>query len=64
MSLPELVQEATHLAERHLVRSALERARGHAPTAADWLGITPESLSLRLIRHGLVADGDAPQLLN
>ena len=64
VSLPELVQEATHLAERHLVRSALERARGHAPTAADWLGITPESLSLRLMRHGLVADGDTPPLLN
>ena len=31
---------------------------------AGRLGITPESLSLRLIRHGLVADGDAPQLLN
>lgn len=64
VSLPELVQEATHLAEHHLIRSALERANGHLPTAADWLGITPESLSLRLARHGLVADGGAPPLLN
>lgn len=64
VSLPELMQEATHMAERYLIRSALERARGHAPTAADWLGITPESLSLRLMRHGLVADGDTPPLLN
>jgi len=64
VSLPELMQEATHLAERFLIRSALERARGHAPTAADWLGITPESLSLRLMRHGLVADGEVPPLLN
>lgn len=64
VSLPELMQEATHLAERHLIRSALERARGHAETAADWLGITPESLALRLVRHGLVADGGAPPLLN
>ncbi len=64
VSLPELMQEATHRAERYLIRSALERARGQAPTAADWLGITPESLSLRLMRHGLVADGDAPPLLN
>lgn len=64
VSLPELMQEATHLAERHLIRSALERARGHAPTAADWLGITSESLALRLMRHGLAADGDTPPLLN
>lgn len=64
VSLPELMQEATHLAERYLIRHALERSRGHAPTAADWLGITPESLALRLVRHGLVADGDAPPLLN
>ena len=64
VSLPELMQEATHLAERHLIRSALERSRGHAATAAEWLGITPESLSLRLMRHGLVADGETPPLLN
>ena len=64
VSLPELMQEATHLAERHLIRNALERARGHADSAADWLGITPESLALRLVRHGLVADGGAPPLLN
>lgn len=64
VSLPELVQEATHLAEHHLIRSALERANGHLQTAADWLGITPESLSLRLARHGLAAGGSAPPLLN
>lgn len=64
VSLPELMQEATHLAEHHLIRSALERAGGHLGTAADWLGITPESLSLRLARHGLVADSGAPPLLN
>jgi transcriptional regulator PpsR len=64
VSLPELVQEATHLAEHHLIRSALERANGHLQTAADWLGITPESLSLRLARHGLVAGGSTPPLLN
>ncbi len=64
VSLPELMQEATHLAEYHLIRSALERAGGHAATAANWLDITPESLSLRLARHGLVADGGTPPLLN
>jgi transcriptional regulator PpsR len=64
VSLPELMQEATHLAEHHLIRNALERANGQLHAAADWLGITPESLALRLARHGLVADGGAPPLLN
>ncbi len=64
VSLPELMQEATHLAERHLISSALDRARGHAATAADLLGITPDSLALRLMRHGLAADSARPQLLN
>jgi len=64
VSLPELMQEATHLAEHHLICTALERAGGHLATAADWLDITPESLALRLGRHGLVADGGAPPLLN
>jgi DNA-binding NtrC family response regulator len=60
VSLPELVEEVSHLAERHLIRNALERARGHLGTAADWLGITPEALSLRLRRHGLaLAQGQA-----
>lgn len=62
--LPELMQEASRVAERHLILAALEHANGHAPTAAGWLGITPDSLSLRLMRHGLTADGDAPSLLN
>lgn len=57
VSLPELMQEATHLAEGHLIRNALERSLGHLPMAADWLGITPESLTLRLRRHGLTALG-------
>lgn len=62
--LPELMQEASRVAERHLILAALAHAKGHAPTAAGWLGITPDSLSLRLMRHGLMADGDAPSLLN
>ncbi len=64
VSLPELMAEATHLAERHLISNALDRAHGHSATAAEWLGITPESLALRLHRHGLVAEFDAPPLLN
>lgn len=66
VSLPELMQEATHLAERHLIGAALERARGQVATAAEWLGITVDSLMLRLRRHGLPVHGvsDPSSLLN
>ncbi|MEY2687094.1 MAG: transcriptional regulator PpsR [Pseudomonadota bacterium] len=53
VSLPELVQEFSYVAERHLMRVALARSQGQAAAAADWLGITPESLALRVQRHGL-----------
>jgi PAS domain-containing protein/DNA-binding protein Fis len=68
VSLPELVQEATHLAERRLIRAAMHRAPGDLAAAADWLGIAPDSLRLRLQRHGLplgqAADGGPSTLLN
>jgi PAS domain S-box-containing protein len=64
VSLPELMQEATHLAERHLIRCALQRSGGNHATAGSWLGISPESLTLRLQRNGLQATGDSSQLLN
>jgi transcriptional regulator PpsR len=64
VSLPELMQEATHLAERHLILSALQHAHGQTAAAATWLGITPESLDLRLQRHGLTAPSALPMLLN
>ncbi len=66
-SLPELMQEVNHLAERHLIRSALQHARGHSAAAAAWLGISPDNLALRLQRHGLVAvcsRDEPPALLN
>jgi transcriptional regulator PpsR len=67
VSLPELMQEASHLAERHLILGALQQARGRLADAADWLGITPDSLGLRLRRHGLTAAAgqhQPPSLLN
>ena len=65
VSLPELMQGASHLAERHLLCDALQQARGHSASAADLLGITPESLAHRLQRHGLSAGRcDPPALLN
>jgi PAS domain-containing protein len=62
VSLPELMQQANHLSERHLIRAALQRAQGDLDDAARWLGITTDSLRLRLQRHGLQAlpDGQGP----
>jgi DNA-binding NtrC family response regulator len=74
--LPDLLQEATHLAERHLIEVALSRTHGDSQTAAQLLGISRESLALRMQRVGLGraqgglgdgggVDGDTPpKLLN
>ena len=67
IDLPALMREATRLAERHLIETALNQARGDLPAAADVLGIAPESLSLRMSRLGLPGAGAAdqpPKLLN
>ncbi|MFM2119719.1 MAG: transcriptional regulator PpsR [Pseudomonadota bacterium] len=67
VSLPELMQEASFAAERHLMRTALTRVQGDLVAAADWLGITPESLILRAQRHGLASllrpSGELPPTL-
>jgi transcriptional regulator PpsR len=58
MSLPELLLEAGRRAEEHLVSAAMARSRGDRDAAAALLGITPESLSLRLHRLGVSLDPD------
>lgn len=67
-SLPELLQEATDLAERHLIDAALARTQGEPLQAAQLLGITAESLWLRMRHHGLARTGaegsTRPGLLN
>ncbi|WP_158219718.1 transcriptional regulator PpsR [Ideonella sp. A 288] len=68
-TLPELMQEASDLAERHLLDSALARVDGDPLLAAKLLGISPENLWLRLRHHRLGVGGPgsgnaAPNLLN
>jgi transcriptional regulator PpsR len=53
LTLPELLQQATLLAERHLIEDAWSRAGGQLHSAAALLLITPEQLTLRLNQHGL-----------
>lgn len=55
--LPELLQEATDLAERHLLEAALTRTQGDAMQAAQLLGISAESLWLRMRHHRLPVVG-------
>jgi transcriptional regulator PpsR len=50
LPLADLMTEATHLAERHLVNSALEHANGNRAIAAEVLGIGLNDLGMRM-RH-------------
>lgn len=65
LALPDLVQAAAQLTERHLIKSALARSRGDRAAAATLLGIDAESLEPLLRRHGM-PDGDdgSPPALN
>jgi PAS domain S-box-containing protein len=65
--LPELLQEASELAERHLITSAMAQAGGQRERAAHRLGISEEQLLLRMQHLGLTGEGrpaGAPPLLN
>jgi transcriptional regulator PpsR len=55
LPLDDLLAELGQLAERHLVESAIARAGGRTEVAAELLGVTLESLQMRLRRHGLSA---------
>jgi transcriptional regulator PpsR len=59
-TLPELLQETTELAERHLLEAALARAQGDRLQAAQLLGIGADNLWLRLRHHGLDRSGGDP----
>ena len=57
MALPELMQQANRLAERHLLGARMQLVEGHLDTAAELLAMTRESLRARLQWHGLAIDG-------
>jgi transcriptional regulator with PAS, ATPase and Fis domain len=68
VTLPELLQEASDLAERHLIEAALKRSGSDRLQAAQLLGISPESLWLRMRHHRLGgkpgSDGAHSNMLN
>lgn len=59
MALPELMEEATRLAERHLLGAAMRRAEGRLDAAAELLVMPRDRLRARLQWHGLGMDGSA-----
>ena len=61
LRLPTLMREGTDLIERHLLLAALARAADDS-AAAQLLGISEESLLLRMRRHGLRPGGEAPAI--
>jgi transcriptional regulator PpsR len=68
-ALPDLLQEASDLAERHLIEAALSRSGGDARQAALLLGIGLDQLGQRLRHHrlgmsGHELPGTPPHLLN
>ncbi len=65
VSLPELVRDTTTLVERHFIQAALELTGGNRTTAADLLGLSRQSLYVKLRRCrmldlGAGEDGAAP----
>ncbi len=52
-SLPTLVKEAVGLIERHYISAALECADGNRTATAELLGLSRQSLYMKLNRYGL-----------
>lgn len=55
VSLKELVQEATDLIERLAIEAALQLTRDNRASAAEILGLSRQSLYVKLRRYGLAA---------
>jgi transcriptional regulator PpsR len=66
--MAELMRAVERATERQLIRTAVQRAGGLLPVAADMLGLRPEGLALRMRRLGLsvpvLGVGDAPASIN
>ena len=63
MSLPTLVRDTIDLVERHFIEAALELTGDNRTTAAEVLGLSRQTLYVKLRRHGLSAgvDSDAAE---
>lgn len=59
VSLPDLVRDTTDMVERHFITAALELTHDNRTTAAEVLGLSRQSLYVKLRRHQLQVDDDA-----
>jgi transcriptional regulator PpsR len=62
VSLPDLVKDTVEMVERHFIEAALELTRDNRTAAAEVLGLSRQSLYLKLRRHRLLpteADADS-----
>ena len=60
VSLPELLRETVELVERHFIEAALELTQDNRTAAAEVLGLSRQSLYLKLRRHRLLTpDGES-----
>jgi transcriptional regulator PpsR len=58
VSLKELVRDTTDMVERHFIDAALTLTGGNRTSAAEILGVSRQSLYVKLRRHGDPADRD------
>ncbi len=59
VSLPKLVRDTTDMVERHFIDAALELTNDNRTTAAEVLGLSRQTLYVKLRRHGIAVSGDA-----
>jgi DNA-binding NtrC family response regulator len=58
VSLKNLVRDTTDLVERHFIEAALETTDDNRTSAAEVLGVSRQSLYMKLKRYGLGGDVD------
>jgi transcriptional regulator PpsR len=59
VSLPDLVRDTSDLVERHFIKAALDMTGNNRTTAAEVLGLSRQSLYVKLRRHRLQPDDAA-----
>ncbi|MFO0093889.1 MAG: helix-turn-helix domain-containing protein, partial [Gemmatimonadaceae bacterium] len=57
VSLRDLVRDTVDLVERHFIEAALELTHDNRTSAAEVLGVSRQSLYVKLRRHRLVTPG-------
>ncbi len=58
-SLPSLIKQTVSVVEKHFIEAALEQSDGNRTATAELLGLSRQSLYLKLNRYGLEGGGQA-----